>query len=62
MAPWFREESLGRRLLLAMPLIDPLYFTVVDRFDRCDLDRRHRQAYYAWLFEKIHAHALEVLG
>ena len=47
MAPWFREESLGRRLLLAMPLIDPLYFTVVDRFDRCDLDRRHRQAYYA---------------
>lgn len=47
LAPWFREESLGRRLLLAIPLIDPLYFTVGARFDRCDLDRRHRQAYYA---------------
>lgn len=47
MAPWFREESLGRRLLLAIPLIDPLYFTAGARFDRCDLDRRHRQAYYA---------------
>ncbi|MDX2381733.1 MAG: AzlC family ABC transporter permease [Acidimicrobiia bacterium] len=47
MAPWFREESLGRRLLLAIPLIDPLYFVAGARFDRCDLDRRHRQAYYA---------------
>ena len=44
MAPWFREESLGRRLLLAIPLIDPLYFVAGARFDRCDLDRRHRQA------------------
>ncbi len=47
MAPWFRDESLGRRLLLAIPLIDPLYFVTSARFDRCDLDRRHRQAYYA---------------
>jgi predicted branched-subunit amino acid permease len=47
LAPWFREESLGRRLLLAIPLIDPLYFVTGERFDRCDLDRRHRQAYYA---------------
>jgi predicted branched-subunit amino acid permease len=47
MAPWFRDESLGRRLLLAIPLIDQLYFTCSARFERCDLDRRQRQAYYA---------------
>lgn len=47
LAPWFRDESLGRRLLLAIPVIDPLYFVTGARFDRCDLDRRHRQAYYA---------------
>jgi predicted branched-subunit amino acid permease len=47
MAPWFRQESVGRRLLLAVPLIDQLYFTCAPRFERGDLDRRHRQAYYA---------------
>lgn len=47
MAPWFRDETLGRRLLLAIPLIDQLYFTAAPRFERCDLDRRNRQAYYA---------------
>jgi predicted branched-subunit amino acid permease len=47
LAPWFRDESLGRRLLLAIPVIDPLYFVTGPRFERCDLDRRHRQAYYA---------------
>jgi branched chain amino acid efflux pump len=47
MAPWFRDESLGRRLLLAIPLIDQLYFTCSTRFERADLDRRQRQAYYA---------------
>lgn len=47
MAPWFRDESLARRLLLAIPLIDQLYFTCSARFERCDLDRRQRQAYYA---------------
>jgi len=47
MAPWFRDESVGRRLLLAIPLIDQLYFTCAPRFERRDLDRHRRQAYYA---------------
>jgi predicted branched-subunit amino acid permease len=46
MAPWFREESLARRLALATPLIDQLYFTAAPRFERGDLDRRGRQAYW----------------
>lgn len=53
LAPWFRRESLRRRLLLAIPIIDQMYFTCIPRFERGDLDRRGRQAYYvgaaAWL-------------
>jgi branched chain amino acid efflux pump len=47
LAPWFREEGLGRRMLLALPVIDQLYFVCVPRFEQGDLDRRGRQAYYA---------------
>jgi predicted branched-subunit amino acid permease len=47
LAPWFREERLGRRLLLAIPVIDQLHFTCTPRFERGDLDGRARQAYLA---------------
>lgn len=43
---WFRSETLPMRLLLALPLIDPLYFTAVGRFETGDLDRRGRRAFY----------------
>lgn len=46
-APWFRGEPLRRRLLLALPVIDQLHFTVLPRFERGDLDGRGRRAYYA---------------
>jgi predicted branched-subunit amino acid permease len=53
LAPWFRGESLRRRLLLALPVIDQLQFTCVPRFEQGDLDARGRRAYYvgaaAWL-------------
>lgn len=45
-APWFRHESLRRRLLLAVPVIDQLHFTCVPRFERGDLGRADRIAYY----------------
>lgn len=45
-APWFRNEPLARRLLLAVPVIDQLHFTCVPRFERGDLDRAGRIAYY----------------
>jgi len=47
MAPWFREEPLRRRLLLAVPVIDQLHFTCIPRFERGDLDQRGRRLYYA---------------
>lgn len=46
-APWFRGESLARRLLLAVPVIDQLHFTCVPRFEQGDLDRTGRMAFYA---------------
>lgn len=46
LAPWFRDEPLRRRLLLAIPVIDQMYFTCLPRFQRNDLDRAERQAYY----------------
>ncbi len=46
-APWFRGESMRRRLLLAVPVIDQMHFTCVPRFERGDLDARQRRAYYA---------------
>ena len=53
LAPWFRGESLGRRLLLAITVIDQLHFTVLPRFERGDLDRSGRIAFYvgaaSWL-------------
>jgi predicted branched-subunit amino acid permease len=45
-APWFREASLRQRLLVAIPLTDPLYFTATARFERADLDQSGRLAYY----------------
>jgi branched chain amino acid efflux pump len=45
-AGWFRDEPLGRRLALAIPVIDQLHFTCIPRFERCDLDRSGRRAYY----------------
>jgi len=45
-APWFRDEPLRRRLLLALPVIDQMNFTCIPRFERGDLDRRGRRAYY----------------
>jgi len=46
-APWFRHETLRRRLVLAAPVIDQLHFTCVPRFERGDLDREGRLAYYS---------------
>jgi predicted branched-subunit amino acid permease len=46
-APWFRTATLRQRLLVAAPLIDPLYMTCAARYERADLDQRGRLAYYA---------------
>lgn len=46
-APWFRTASLRQRLLVAAPLIDPLYLTCAARYEHGDLDQRGRLAYYA---------------
>jgi predicted branched-subunit amino acid permease len=45
-APWFRTATLRQRLLVAAPLIDPLYLTCAARYERGDLDQRGRLAYY----------------
>ncbi len=47
LAPWFREQSLGRRLVLAVPVIDQMHFLVTPRFQKGDLDASGRVAYYA---------------
>ncbi len=47
LAPWFREQSLARRLLLAVPVIDQMHFLVTPRFQKGDLDASGRVAYYA---------------
>lgn len=47
LAPWFAETSLRTRLLVAAPIIDPLFLLVQPRFQRGDLDQRGRTAYYA---------------
>lgn len=46
-APWFRETSWRRRLLVAFPLIDPTFLVSTARFERGDLDQSGRLAYYA---------------
>jgi predicted branched-subunit amino acid permease len=46
-APWFRDQPLRRRLLLALPIVDQVHFTVTPRFQRGDLDSSERVAYYA---------------
>ena len=45
-APWFRTATLRQRLLVAAPLIDPLYLTCAARYERGDLDQHGRLAYY----------------
>ena len=45
-APWFRTATLRQRLLVAAPLIDPLYLTCAARYEHDDLDQRGRLAYY----------------
>lgn len=47
LAPWFANEPLRRRLVLAVPVIDQLYFTCIPRFERGDLDATRRRWYYA---------------
>jgi predicted branched-subunit amino acid permease len=46
LAPWFTDQPLHRRLLLAVPVIDQLHFTCSPRFASGDLDSRDRLAYY----------------
>ena len=47
LAPWFRDQPVRRRLLLAIPVIDQTYLTCVPRFERGDLDSSGRVAYYS---------------
>ena len=47
LAPWFSDEPLRRRLVLAGPVIDQLYFTCLPRFQRGDLDASGRRWFYA---------------
>lgn len=46
LAPWFSDEPLRRRLVLAIPVIDQLYFTCVPRFEQGDLDATGRRWFY----------------
>jgi len=46
LAPWFSGVRLRLRLLLATSVIDQTHFVSVPRFERGDLDRRGRVAYY----------------
>lgn len=46
LAPWFSGVRLRLRLLLATSVIDQTHFVAVPRFERGDLDRRGRVAYY----------------
>lgn len=53
-APWFEQERVRSKMLLAIPIIDQVYFTSIPRFERGDLDARGRRAYHlgagAWLY------------
>lgn len=46
LAPWFSGVRLRLRLLLATSVIDQTHFVAVPRFERGDLGRRERVAYY----------------
>ena len=46
LAPWFADQPLRRRLVLAIPVIDQMHFTCGARFERGDLDTGDRTAYY----------------
>jgi predicted branched-subunit amino acid permease len=45
-APWFRTATLRQRLLVAVPLIDPLYLNCATRYEDGGLDQEGRLAYY----------------
>lgn len=47
LAPWFSHEPLRRRLLLAVPVIDQLYFTCAPKFEEGALDEASRRWFYA---------------
>jgi predicted branched-subunit amino acid permease len=47
LAPWFAHATLRTRLLVSIPVIDPLFFQVQPRFAKGDLSGRGRTAYYA---------------
>jgi len=47
LAPWFREQPLRRRVVLALPVIDQMHFLCTPRFAKGDLDASGRVAYYA---------------
>jgi predicted branched-subunit amino acid permease len=47
LATWFAEQSLARRMLVAVAVIDQMHFTCAPRFERGDLDGDDRVAYYA---------------
>jgi predicted branched-subunit amino acid permease len=53
-SPWFERERLRTRLLIAIPIIDQLFFTCIPRFERGGLDARGRRAYHfgagIWLY------------
>jgi predicted branched-subunit amino acid permease len=53
LAPWFAGQPVWRRVVLAVLVIDQMYFLCSERFRRGDLDPAGRVAYYvgagAWL-------------
>ena len=46
-APWFADEPLRRRLVLAIPVIDQMHFTCIPRFQQGELGPAERRAYWA---------------
>jgi predicted branched-subunit amino acid permease len=47
LAPWFADQPLRRRLIVALAVIDQTHLVCIPRFQRDDLNREHRLAYYA---------------
>jgi predicted branched-subunit amino acid permease len=46
LASWFPGASRRRRLLLAVPIVDQLYFTATTRYAEHDLDEDGRRSYF----------------
>jgi predicted branched-subunit amino acid permease len=47
LAPWFRTASTRQRMVLAVPITDPLYLAAITRFERRDLTGDERLVVYA---------------